>query len=222
MSSMAASESLAAKIKRDARLFIEGLAERMAEFNDMADRSSQHPSFQGETYADFKCLFVEFMVRTEEFLILSLLTEDTLVLLERHAIGDVEERRELDESFRKLQLMVLERFVSTQLRLLKVWDDRYQQGAGLPYGSSELFGKAVSIIHAVKDQLLRPRYVSLLDENTIEGAETAERMVRLLVKRAPRFHDFTDSSKADMASAAAPEAPFSPGIASYRGFERSV
>jgi hypothetical protein len=193
VSSAASHQAAAEKVRRDARRFIDSLAERLAELDGLARNAKRFNVFNAEEYATFKALFHEFTELTEEFQMLSYLAEDTLANFERAGQKHWEEHQELESNFRKLQVPMLRRVLSTNLRLLKVWDDRVQRGEGLPYGAREVFLETVRVIYNAKTQLLRPRYVALLDETAIRDADRAERLLRTLIRQAPKLFDFAEA-----------------------------
>jgi hypothetical protein len=65
-----------------------------------------------------------------------------------------------------------------------------QRGEGLPYGAYEVFLETVRIIHHARSELLRPRYVALLDDAAMQDADRADRLLRTLIAKAPRLFDF--------------------------------
>ncbi len=156
----------------------------------MATLARKYDVFNTDEYARFKQLFLNFSELCEEFQLLSHLTEESLANFERAAVGHWNEHRKLDEYFRKLQIPMLHAVIRTNLRLLRVWDDRLQRGEGLPYGAREVFLETVRVIHNARSELLRPRYVSLLDEAAVEDADRADRLLRTLISQAPHLFDF--------------------------------
>lgn len=188
-------QSAADKVRRNARRFVDGLAERLAELDDMSRKAKRFNVFNTDEYAEFKALFLDFTDLSEEFQLLSTLAEDSLANYERAGVNHWAEHKELEEYFRRLQVPMLRQVISTNLRLLKVWDDRLQRGEGLPYGAREVFVETIRVIYNAKTQLLRPRYVALLDDFALRDADRAERLLRLLIRRAPKLFDFAESDE---------------------------
>jgi len=186
-------QSSADKVRRDARRFVDGLAERLIELDKMSVAAKRYSVFNADEYASFKALFLHFTDRTEEFQLLSYLTEETLAGYERGAVKHWKEHQELEGYFRKLQVPMLRQVIATNLRLLKIWDDRLQRGEGLPYGAREVFMETIRVIYNAKTQLLRPRYVALLDASAMRDADRAERLLRTLVRKAPKLFNFADN-----------------------------
>jgi len=157
----------------------------------MARLAKHYNVFNTNEYAQFKQLFLHFSDLCEEFQLLSHLTEDSLSNFERAAEKDWTEHRQLEEYFRNLQIPMLHAVIRTNLRLLKVWDDRLRQGQGLPYGAREVFLETVRIIHNARNELMRPRYIALLDETALQDADRADRLLRTLIQQAPQLFDFS-------------------------------
>lgn len=187
--------SVAERVRHDARRFVDALAIRLHELQDLADLAKQFDSFKSEKYAEFKRVFLTFSDLCEEFQLLSHLTEGSLACYERRAASHWAEHKELEEYFRRLQVPMLHAVIRTNLRLLKVWDDRLQHGEGLPYGAYELFLETVRVIHNARSQLLRPRYVALLDEAAVNDADRADRLLRVLIEQAPMLFDFDGTTE---------------------------
>ncbi|HVI51333.1 MAG TPA: hypothetical protein VM661_09010 [Candidatus Sulfotelmatobacter sp.] len=197
--------SAAEKIRSDARRFIDGLADRLVELDRMSQKAKRYNVFSPKEYAEFKSLFVSFTDRTEEFQMLSYLAEESLSNYERGGADQWREHQQLDEYFRKLQIPMLRQVISTNLRLLKIWDDRLQRGEGLPYGARELFLETIRVIYNAKTQLLRPRYVALLDNSALHDADRAERLLRTLIRKAPKLFDFAEDDPGLRIADAVPE-----------------
>lgn len=186
-------QSVAEKVRGDARRFVDGLANRLTELDSMSRKAKRYNVFNPQEYAEFKSLFVSFTDRTEEFQLLSYLAEESLANYERVGVTHWKEHQELEDYFRKLQVPMLRQVISTNLRLLKIWDDRLQRGEGLPYGARELFVETIRVIYNAKTQLLRPRYVALLDSAALRDADRAERLLRTLIRKAPKLFDFAEN-----------------------------
>jgi hypothetical protein len=177
-------------VRKDARRFVDALALRLHELEYMAKQAKRFDIFSNEEYAEFKGLFLNFSELCEEFQLLSHLTELSLAKFERAGKDHWIEYQELDGYFRQLQVPMLHAVIRTNLHLLRVWDDRMQRGEGLPYGSREVFMETVRIIHNARTELLRPRYVALLDEAALRDAERADRLLRVLISRSPTLFNF--------------------------------
>jgi len=180
----------AERVRKDARRFIDSLAQRLVELDGISQRAKQFKVFNPKEYADFKSLFIAFTEMTEEFQMLSHLAEESLSNYERTAPKQWEEHHQLEDYFRKLQIPMLRQVITTNLRMLKIWDDRLQRGEGLPIGARELFVDTIHIIYNAKSQLLRPRYVALLDDDAMHDADRAERLLKTLMRKAPKLFDF--------------------------------
>ncbi len=178
------------KVRSDAHRFVEALAARLRELEHLAREAKHFNVFAADEYAQFRLLFLNFRELSEEFQVLSQLAEDSLGNLKSEVQDAGDEHRRLDEYFRRLQVPMLHGVISTNLRLLRVWDDRLQRGEGLPYGAYELFLETVRLIYNARLELLRPRYVALLDDAALRDADRAERLLQALIERAPRFLDF--------------------------------
>ncbi len=178
------------KMRDDVRRFVNALAARLVELERMAKAAKRFEVFSAEEYSEFKLLFRQFRELSEEFQMLSHLAEASLGDVERWGNSHPTEFEDLEAYFRKLQIPMLHALISTNLRLLKVWDDRLQRGEGLPYGARELFIETIRIIHHARIELLRPRYVALLDDAALRNADRAERLLRTLIEQAPALVDF--------------------------------
>lgn len=178
------------KNRRDARRFIDALATRLTELEHLAEDAKRHQVFDPEDYSQFKALFMQFRELSEEFQILSHLTEESLGKFEHGNRRDNTEYKDLEAYFRKLQVPMLNNMIATNLRMLRVWDDRLRLGEGLPVGSRELFIETIRLVYNARMQLLRPRYVDLLDDAALKNAEKVDRLLRALIRKAPRMFDF--------------------------------
>lgn len=178
------------KVRSDAHRFVEALASRLRELEHLAREAKLFNVFAADEYAQFRLLFLNFRELSEEFQVLSQLAEESLGNLKSEVQDAGDEHRRLDEYFRRLQVPMLHGVISTNLRLLRVWDDRLQRGEGLPYGAYELFLETVRLIYNARLELLRPRYVALLDDAALRDADRAERLLQALIERAPKFLDF--------------------------------
>ncbi|HIJ38639.1 MAG TPA: hypothetical protein HPP80_07045, partial [Rhodospirillaceae bacterium] len=178
------------KLRRNARNFVEALTARLSELESVAKEAKSYNVFTPSGYAGFKTLFNRFRELSEEFQLLSQLAEDSLTKCDWTDRQNAGEYKELEVYFRRLQVPMLHAMITTNLRLLRVWDDRLRQGEGLPLGSRELFVETVRLIYNARLQLLRPRYIELLDDAAIQDAERADRLLRTLIRNAPGLFDF--------------------------------
>ena len=148
-------------------------------------------------YAEFKTLFLNFRDLCDEFQLLSRMTETSLAHFDREDLQSRAEMMELDSTFRSLQMPMLCAMIRTNLRLLRVWDGRLQSGEGMPYGARELFHETVRIIDTARNELLRPRYLALLEDDALKDAEEADRLLRTLIKKSPHLFDFVRGEEVD-------------------------
>ncbi|HIJ63592.1 MAG TPA: hypothetical protein HPQ04_12935 [Rhodospirillaceae bacterium] len=183
------------KHRREARRFVDALATRLTELEHMAKDAKRHEAFQPEDYARFRSLFDHFRKLSEEFQILSHLTENSLAKFEVNDQRGNTEYRNLEAYFWRLQVPMLHSMIATNLRMLRVWDDRLRRGQGLPIGSRELFIETIRLIYDARLQLLRPRYVDLLDDEALKDAERANRILKALINKAPRLFDFGEDGE---------------------------
>lgn len=153
--------------------------------------------FSTDEYTEFKQLFLTFRDLCDEFQMLSHLAETSLASINHHDHDAHQEAAELEATYRKLQVPMLRAMIKTNLRLLLVWDDRLRCGEGLPYGSRELFRETVRIIDTARNELLRPRYMELLEEEALEDAAKADKLLRTLIASAPQLFDFLESQTID-------------------------
>jgi hypothetical protein len=187
-------EKTAEERRHDARRFVDTLAVRLRELENLAHSARRFSAFNADEYTEFKRLFLCFSDLADEFQLLSHLTEEALARFNRGGGEHWVQHKELDEYFRRLQVPMLYQVISTNLHLLRVWDDRLQSGEGLPFGARELFVETIRVIHYARMQLLRPRYVEVLDEEALQQADRAERLLRTLIAHAPRLFDFACGS----------------------------
>ena len=85
---------------------------------------------------------------------------------------------------------MLHHVISTNLRLLKVWDDCIQCGENLPYGAYDIFRETLRIIYQARIELLRPCYALLLDKTALRDVDRVERLLGTLMQRAPKLLEF--------------------------------
>jgi len=190
-------ERSAERLRSEARRFTEALTSRLGELENLAGMARRYNVFSAAEYAEFKQLFLNFRDLCDEFQMLSRMTEDSLATLQHGQDQDRAELLELDSTFRSLQLPMLCAMIRTNLRLLRVWDDRLQQGEGMPYGAQELFRETVRIIDTARNELLRPRYLAELEEEALADAAEADRLLRTLIRKSPTLFDFVASDAMD-------------------------
>ena len=184
-------------VRRDARRFVDALASRLGELEHLAEAAKRFQVFSAAEYVEFQRLFRSFSELSEEFQILSHITEDSLGRFRRSEEAEWIEHKRLDEYFRRLQIPMLHSVIRTNLHLLRVWDDRWRRGQGLPYGAREVFIETIRVIYNARAELLRPRYLALLDETAARDADRANRMLRVLVQQAPSLFNFADDDAQD-------------------------
>ncbi len=190
-------QSNAEKLRNEARRFVTALSGRLGELENLAQLARRFNVFSADEYNEFKRLFLNFGELCEEFQMLSRLAESSLASIDQR---DSQARRDavaLDATFRELQVPMLRVMIRTNLRLLRVWDDRLRSGQGMPYGSRELFRETLRIIDTARDELLRPRYLALLEPEAVRDASQADRLLKRLLKLAPALSDFQDGDAID-------------------------
>jgi hypothetical protein len=187
----------AEKVRLELKRFVGALADRLTELEKLAQLARRFNVFSADEYAEFKQLFLTFRDLCDEFQMLSRLAEASLASLDLRDKDSAEEAAELEATYRTLQVPMLRAMIRTNLRLLKVWDQRLQAGEGLPYGARELFRETVRIIDTARNELLRPRYMELLEEDALEDAAQADKLLRTLIARAPQLFDFLESQTID-------------------------
>ncbi len=187
----------AERIRLELRRFVGALGERLAELEQLAQLARRFNVFSADEYAEFKQLFLTFRDLCDEFQTLSRLAEDTLATFETRDADLAAEAVQLENTYRMLQVPMLQAMIRTNLRLLRIWDQRLQAGAGLPYGSRELFRETVRIINTARDELLRPRYMEMLEEEALDDAAQADKLLRMLIAKAPQLFDFLESQTID-------------------------
>jgi hypothetical protein len=175
------------KVRAESRRFIDSLATRFAELDAMAAKVKDVHVFSPAQLAAFHHLFATFRAQSDEFLALSQVTARALAKYREDDQADVAERQRLDANFHNLQVPMLHRMISTNLRLLRIWDDCIRCGEALPYGAYEIFLETLRIIYQARIELLRPCYAGLLDETALKDADRVERLLGTLMRRAPRL-----------------------------------
>jgi hypothetical protein len=185
------------RLRQELRRFVDALASRLGELDKLAHLALRFNVFSADDYSEFKQLFLTFRDLCDEFQMLSRLAETSLASINQHDRGTEEETAELEATYRKLQVPMLRAMIKTNLRLLRVWDDRLRCGEGLPYGSRELFRETVRIIDTARSELLRPRYMDLLEEEALDDAASADKLLRSLIASAPQLFDFLESQTID-------------------------
>ncbi|HMA48791.1 MAG TPA: hypothetical protein VKP60_03500 [Magnetospirillaceae bacterium] len=197
MTATSTEQANAEKLRQELRRFVDALAERLGELDKLAHLALRFTVFSTDEYAEFKQLFLNFRDLCDEFQMLSRLAEVSLAAMNHEDQDAHDEAAELEENYRKLQVPMLRAMIKTNLRLLLVWDDRLRGGDGLPYGSRELFHETVRIIDTARNELLRPRYMEMLEEDALEDAAKADKLLRTLIARAPQLFDFLESQTID-------------------------
>jgi len=187
----------AAKVRQELRRFVDALAGRLGELDKLAHLALHFNVFSSGEYSEFKQLFQNFGDLCDEFQMLSRLAEAALASVLRDETDDSGEAAELEAHYRKLQVPMLRAMIKTNLRLLRIWDDRLRSGEGLPYGAHELFLETVRIIGIARDELLRPRYMILLEEEALADAARADKLLRTLLASAPQLFNFIQSQTID-------------------------
>jgi hypothetical protein len=187
----------AEKVRHELKRFVGALADRLTELEKLAQLARRFNVFSADEYSEFKQLFLTFRDLCDEFQMLSRMAETSLANLDPRDTDNAEETAELEATYRELQVPMLRAMIRTNLRLLRVWDQRLQAGAGLPYGSRELFRETVRIIDTARNELLRPRYMELLEEDALEDAAKADKLLRTLIAKAPQLFDFLESQTID-------------------------
>src|ERR1700761_562433 len=167
----------AERVRHELRRFVDSLGERLSELEKLAQLARRFNVFSADEYSEFKSLFLNFRDLCDEFQTLSRLAESSLANMPN---GRDEEAMEMEATYRKVQVPMLRAMIRTNLRLLRVWEDRLQSGEGLPDGSRELFRETVRIINHAREELLRPRYMELLEEEALDEAAEADRLLRHL------------------------------------------
>lgn len=187
----------AEKARQELRRFVGALGDRLGELEQLAQMAHRFNVFSADEYTEFKQLFLTFRDLCDEFQMLSRLAESSLANLDPGDEASVTEAAEMEATYRKLQAPMLRAMIRTNLRLLRVWDQRLLAGEGLPYGARELFRETVRIIDIARDELLRPRYMTLLNEEALEDAAKAEKLLRTLIAKAPELFDFLEGQAID-------------------------
>lgn len=178
------------KVRTESRRFIDSLATRFDELDKLASKAKQLHVFSPEQLTEFRHLFGTFRELSDEFLMLSQITEKSLDKFQKDESESSDEHKRLDEYFVRLQVPMLHRVISTNLRLLKIWDDCVQCGEDLPYGAYDLFRETLRIIYHARVELLRPCYAELLDEAALRDVSRVERVLGTLMQRAPKLLEF--------------------------------
>jgi hypothetical protein len=178
------------RIRAKSRLYIDSLATRFGELDDLARKAKDCHVFNAVEFAEFRLLFKTFREMSEEFQMLSHLTEAALDKFREDATVADDEHKRLDEYFVRMQVPVLHGVIRTNIRLLKIWDDLLQCGEKLPYGAHEMFVETLRIIFRARIELLRPCYANLLDAEALRDTDRVERLLDMLMQQAPKLLDF--------------------------------
>jgi len=187
----------AERVRLELRRFVGALGDRLAELEQLAQLARRFNVFSADEYAEFKQLFLTFRDLCDEFQMLSRLAEESLANFETRDADLAAEAAQLEATYRKLQVPMLQAMIRTNLRLLHVWDQRLQAGEGLAYGTRELFRETVRIINTARDELLRPRYMEMLEQEALDDAVQADKLLRMLIAKAPQLFDFLESQTID-------------------------
>jgi hypothetical protein len=187
----------AEKMRSEARRFVTALTDRLGELENMAQLARKFNVFSANEYAEFKQLFLNFRDLCEEFQTLSRMAETSLANIDHRDQRGHSEAVALDAIFHDLQIPMLQAMIRTNLRLLRVWDDRLRVGEGLPFGTRELFQETVRIIDIARNELLRPRYLALLEQDSLDDAEQADRLLKALIKKTPSLFNFVGNMAVD-------------------------
>ena len=187
----------AERTRLELRRFVGALGDRLGELEKLAQLARRFNVFSADEYSEFKQLFLTFRDLCDEFQMLSRLAESSLANLDPRDKDNADEAAEMEATYRELQVPMLRAMIRTNLRLLRVWDQRLQAGEGLPYGARELFRETVRIIDTARNELLRPRYMELLEEEALEDAGKADKLLRSLISRAPQLFDFLENKTID-------------------------
>jgi hypothetical protein len=183
-------QAATAKLRSHAHELMTVLASRLTELEGTANRAERFDSYAIDQYDSFKKYFLTLRNQCAEFQALSHITHDAISKLELCGNDQWPDCSAMLADFHKTQVRLLNIVVSANLRLLKVWEDRLTQGEGLPFGTHEMFMETVHTIHLVREELLRPRYLLLLEDQALEDAEQTEQLLRKLVIHAPALFDF--------------------------------
>ena len=187
----------AERVRLELRRFVGALGDRLAELEQLAQLARRFNVFSADEYAEFKQLFLTFRDLCDEFQMLSRLAEESLANFETRDADLAAEAAQLEATYRALQVPMLQAMIRTNLRLLRVWDQRLQAGEGLAYGTRELFRETVRIINTARDELLRPRYLEMLEQDALDDAAQADKLLRILIAKAPQLFDFLESQTID-------------------------
>ncbi len=185
------------KLLAEARRFVGALTDRLGELERIAQLARKFNVFAATDYTEFKKLFLHFGDLCEEFQTLSRIAETSLANIDHRDQQGHSEAVELEGVFRDLQIPMLRAMIRTNLRLLLVWDDRLRAGEGLPFGTRELFQETVRIIDTARNELLRPRYLALLEQDSLDDAEKADRLLRKLIAKTPSLFNFAGGEAVD-------------------------
>jgi hypothetical protein len=187
----------AERVRLDLRRFVGALGDRLGELERLAHLAKRFKAFSADDYTEFKQLFLMFRDLCDEFQMLSRLAEASLASLDPRDEETAAEAADMEATYRMLQVPMLRAMIRTNLRLMRVWDNRLEAGEGLPYGARELFKETVRIVDTARNELLRPRYMELLEEEALEDAAAADKLLRTLMAKAPQWFDFIESQTID-------------------------
>jgi len=192
MASKGATEhAVAAKRQNDVQRYIHALIDRLAELKAMADLARKFRVFSDQQCAEFKVLFLKFRDLCDEFQTLSGLTAILMARINKRKPYDAEAAAIMKGHYESLQVGMLEVMTGTLMHLLQLWRDRLADGNKLPLGTHEILQETVRVIFTARLELLRPRYIEALDEAALTSADEAGRLVKMLLKRSPKYAEFS-------------------------------
>ena len=168
------------------------LSARLAVLETTARQAMRFNAFAIAEYGAFKDFFLDFRRQCEEFQALSQIAQDSINRLELCGKALWHECSIMQATFYGLQVPLMRSVVQTNLRLLRVWEDRLTRGDGLPFGTHEMFMQTVHTLALVRAELLRPRYLDILADEDLEDAEEADKLLHKLAKEAPVLFNFPE------------------------------
>jgi hypothetical protein len=181
------------KLQVEAKRFITSLIGRLDELRSLSDLARRLDVFSDVEFLRFTDLYARYEAMCEEFQVLSELTAHTLSNIDRKP----EDRRqaivEMAETLDKLQLAMIQLSIRSHCELLRLWRDRLGSTIETPLAAREILKNTVRIIFTTRLEMLRPRYVELLDDQSVADAEEAGQLLRTLFGRVPRINSFAAS-----------------------------
>lgn len=188
------------KVRAESRRFVGSLSVRFGELEKLARKAKDFQVCGPAQLNEFRHLFMLFRALSDEFLSLSELTKRSLDKFRRDETAGPDEYDALDDHFRRLQVPILQHMISTNLRLLRIWDDCLRCGESLPYGAYDLFLDTLRIIYQARTELAQPRYAGLLDEVILRNADRVDRLLDTLMKRAPQLLELVTGNEPSAAN----------------------